>query len=62
MLTLSPKMAQLLYFKHNKNFSQKSKSHFYSLLTDCNQEQFCKNLMKIFSEKFKSVTLEKYFS
>ena len=60
-MTLGPKMSQLLHLELNKNFSQKLKSQFYLSLSD-NQIQFHKNPMKRFSEKFKSVTLEKNFS
>ena len=60
-MTLGPKMAQLLHFEPNKNFSQKLRSRFYLSLSD-NQVQFHKNPIKRFSEKFKSVTLEKNFS
>ena len=60
-MTLGSKMAQLLHFELNKNFSQKLKSWFNLSLSE-NQVQFHKNPIKRFSEKFKVVTLEKNFS
>ena len=39
----------------HKNFSLKSKTHFYLFFNACRQIQFLKNLMNRHKEKFKSV-------
>ena len=54
-MTLGPKLHHLPHFRHNKNFPQKSESHFKPLFNTCHQVQFQKNLTNLFREKFKNV-------
>ena len=54
-------MTQLFHFKHNKNFSQKSKTVTFKLLMSGTISDLVISTIRS-SEKFKSVTLGKDFS